>query len=205
MVVGVLLVGVLSDREPRLTGSNAQIRVSGRALPIAPDARRCQRDYLPARTGSLRVFLGVRGGTAGPLGVTVERADGSTAHARVPAGTPAGAVDVSVESTIEEANSLARICFANRGPRMIELAGDRTPFIGGGANPTSALLDDDVRVDFLRPVEESWWSLGPRVAQRFGLTKTSFSGPWMLWAVLVAVLLIAVCTVALLLRTLRTP
>jgi len=204
LVVAVLLVVVLSDREPRLTGSNSDVRLSGRSLEVVAGAQRCQRDVLPAGTGAVRVFLGLRGDSGGPVRVTLERADGTTARTGIPRRTEPGTVEVAVEPTVAEENAEARICFTNRGEDTIEFAGDRTPFLGGGANATSALLDDDIRVDFLRPAEETWWSLAPRVAERFGVAKTSFSGPWLFWVVLGVVLLVAIATVMLLSRTLRS-
>lgn len=78
----------------------------------------------------------------------------------------------------------ARVCLVNRGPTPVELAGDRTPVLGSPANLGRQLFGDDVRVVFLRPEEESWWQLAPRVADRFGLNKAPIIGSWTLWGLL---------------------
>jgi hypothetical protein len=207
IAVGLILVAAavaakLSESTQRLSGSNTQVAISGNAVPVAPGGSSCQPEGIPEDTAELRVFPGAPAGVAGPLDATIAdrgRTLARAAFGRVRDGIPATA---ALSRAIEAERPSARVCFHNRGRTELRLAGDRTPVLGSGANPYGTIFPDEPRVDFLRAGEESWWDLAGTVAERFGTAKTSFTGPWTLWAVLLLLAATWVATVVLLLRKL---
>jgi hypothetical protein len=207
IAVGLVLVLAaaaleLSDSRQRLAGSNARVSGSGNEVRLAPGERTCQVLSIPGQTAALRVFPGAPTGVAGPLDASIESGGGTVATAGF------GRVRDEVVETAELTRPLqaelvgARVCFRNRGPVELRLAGDRTPVLYTPGNPYGVIFPDEPRVDFMRAGEESWWDLAGTVAERFGLIKTSFTGPWTLWAVLALLAATWVASVALLLRRL---
>jgi hypothetical protein len=198
VVIGVLVV-VLSKSEQRLASSNAQVTISGVDLPIRPGKTACQLESVAAETTALRVFVGTKGELTGPLDVSIR--SGGREIAKGSFGFVAGnrPFVAKLSRPIVQETLPARVCLRNRGDFEIRLAGDRTA-IQGGANPYGVILDDEPRVDYLRSGSESWWSIAGVVAERFGRSKTSFFGPWTMWAVFGLVVGTWVVGIALLLR-----
>ncbi|HEY1275483.1 MAG TPA: hypothetical protein VGF25_11250 [Thermoleophilaceae bacterium] len=182
-VVAVGLLISLGRSDQRLAGTNAQVQVSGNAVPVAAGRVLCQPEGIPADTAEVRVYVGTPARVAGPLDVTFRKggrvlATGTLRELRD--GVPATA---SMSPRIANEVPGAKVCFHNRGRSRIYLAGDRTPVRGSGANPYGTVFDDEPRVDYLRPGRESWLALAGTIAHRFGLEKTSFFGPWTMWVV----------------------
>jgi hypothetical protein len=189
-IVGAGVLVMLSMRSPRVQGSNTRIELSGNAVPLAGrTGHRCQRNQgVPGGTRQLRLFPQSRGtGPAGPVEVTIAApaAQGAPAHVvaratirSITSGSKLPYLDRPIRHDLRGAD----VCFRNRGPRSVSFAGNLTPLVGGGANPAGTLLPDDVRVDYMRGGNESWWSDAGTVAQRFGLAKTTFFGSWTMWA-----------------------
>jgi hypothetical protein len=231
LIVGFLVV-VLSKSEQRLAATNSLVRVSGADVPIAggrrcPRARplpplapprtsacaqgarratrrkdACQAESVPAETESLRVYAGVPAGRAGPLDVTIRRGGrivSSATFGVVRDGRPATA---ELSPPVVEEIVAAEVCFRNRGRATVRLAGDRTAVKFSGANPYGLEFGDEPRIDYLRPGEESGWSLAGTVADRFGRVKASFFGSWTMWAVFTLVAVSWVAAVVLMLRRL---
>lgn len=195
-------MAVLSESERRLAGTNARVQVSGAAIGLGPGARRCQAYDLPARAHSVRLFHGSPG--AGPLAITVSKGGARVTEARTGSLAAEGLVEIRLRPSLDEEVGGVRLCLANRGLAPISLAGDRTPLLGGQANPDAQRLDDEIRVDFLRPGRESWWDLAPAVATRFGVGKASFFGSWTMWAVFLLTGLTSLAAVGVLWRGLRS-
>jgi hypothetical protein len=201
VVLGWLAV-VLSRTEQRLAWTNTQVNVSGNDVPIKGRKRACQPEAIPAKTAALRVFVGTRAGRAGPLEGSIRargREVASGDFGMVFDGQPATA---ELSRTVRSEIPTARVCFRNRGRATVRLAGDRTPIRFGGVNPYGTVYDDEPRVDYLRPGEETWWSLAGTVADRFGGAKTTFFGPWTMWAVFALIGTIWLAAIVLMLRRL---
>ena len=189
-LVVALLVIVLSSSERRLADTNARVSESGVQLRLLVGKRRCQRQDVPADAAAVRLFADPFVFTGGPLEVTVEKDGRAVTRGRVPSTSGEGPVEFTLEPAIEDEAPGARVCIANRGVTPIELDGNQTPPGGSSLNVLFAgqqLLPDDIRIDFLRRGSESWWSVAPAVADRFGLRKASFFGAWTMWAVFVLV------------------
>jgi len=185
LVVAVLVI-VLSSSGRRLADTNARVNVSGVQLRLLAGERRCQTQDVPSGAGVVRLFSGP---FVGPLEVTIVKDGRPVSSGRAASASAEGPVEISLEPLEAEIPD-ARVCIANRGVAPIELAGNQTPLGGSSISPLfigERLPPDDVRADFLRRGSESWWSLAPVVADRFGLRKASFFGAWTMWAVFLLV------------------
>lgn len=185
LVVAVLVI-VLSSSGRRLADTNARVNVSGVQLRLLAGERRCQTQDVPSGAGVVRLFSGP---FVGPLEVTIVKDGRPVSSGRAASASAEGPVEISLEPLEAEIPD-ARVCIANRGVAPIELAGNQTPLGGSSISPQfigERLPTDDVRADFLRRGSESWWSLAPVVADRFGLRKASFFGAWTMWAVFLLV------------------
>jgi hypothetical protein len=208
-IVGAGVLITLSLRAPRVQGTNTRIEFSGLAVFVPAQGKRCQYgEHVPGGTRALRVFAGALRPPDGPLEVTVARPGRRgvpprvVASARLPLGvggpTPSAPLRPAVRRDIAD----AQVCIYNRGRQTLQMAGNLTPFLGGGANPFRERLPDDGRVDYMRGGRESWWSASPSVADRFGLMQTSFFGAWTMWAVFAALAGLWAATIVLLVRNL---
>lgn len=181
-----MLVIVLSSSGRRLADTNARVNVSGVQLRLLAGERRCQTQDVPSGAGVVRLFSGP---FVGPLEVTIVKDGRPVSSGRAASASAEGPVEISLEPLEAEIPD-SRVCIANRGVAPIELAGNQTPLGGSSISPLfigERLPPDDVRADFLRRGSESWWSLAPVVADRFGLRKASFFGAWTMWAVFLLV------------------
>ncbi len=202
LVAGALSIA-LSDWAPRRSGTNATVRKSGNLVAVAPGKRFCQAEaVVPKGTAALRTFFRFRpSGPGGPVDITLRHADRVIASAHLPAGLSPGSPRASIARIRHETSS--RVCFANRGTRTVQFAGNLTPETGGN-NPAGAKLPDVVRIDYTRAGNETWWTFAPVVAERFGLVKPSFVGRWTMYAALAAFALLCAGGLALVLRGRRS-
>jgi hypothetical protein len=193
--LAVALFVVLSNSEPRLAASNTRVKFSGAAIDILPGTERCQSgEFVPAGTDRLRVFgeAHAAGGSprAEPLAVAIQDANGSVvATGRLPAGVRSTRLDITfppLGRTLEP----GRLCIRNAGTRTMAFAGNLTPAnqsAAPGPNAPGQRETDEVRADWYRPGSESWWSIAATVARRMALFKPSFTGTWLLWALVAAI------------------
>jgi len=189
-LVVALLAIVLSSSDQRRAGTNAYVRESGVQLRLVVGERRCQRQDVPADAAGAMMFADPFVFASGPLDVTIEKAGRVLSSGRTAAPVDAGPVELDLAPALKDEAPGARVCVANRGVTPIELDGNQTPPKGSFISDlTVGQVDpaDDVRVDFLRRGNESWWSVAAAVAGRFGLRKASFFGDWTMWAVFILV------------------
>ena len=192
LVVLVLAVVVMvSDPGPRLAATNSQVVVSGAGVTVAPGASHCQMgQFVPDETARLRVFAGAEEQAQGePLLFSIADAAGTVvSQQRVEGGYPPGALELPIRPPDDDLAN-GEVCITNLGNRSMAFAGHVTPANAdatqqqGEEGPVSN-FQEEVRVDLLRPGQESSWELAPEVARRFSLFKPSFAGPWILWVVL---------------------
>lgn len=188
VLFSALLVAVVGDARPRLAATNSRVVTSGAVLVVPPGEQRCEPDqFVPAETGTLRVYAGSDGGTRGqPLQVIVADADsgGVVARRHVDGGYPPGALDIPLRPPGRDLPE-ADVCIENLGPDPMAFAGSRTRVDVKLKQDANRALEA-IRMDLLRTGEESLWALAPTVARRFALFKPSFAGPWTMWVVLAA-------------------
>jgi hypothetical protein len=208
-IVGAGVLIALSLRAPREQGSNTRVELSGLAVSIPGHGKRCQYgEHVPGGTHALRIFASAVRPPDGPLDVTVARPGRRgvpphvVASARLPFGLSSLSTRAPLRPAVRRNLSDAQVCLYNRGRQAVQAAGNLTPILGSGANPNGERLPDEARIDYMRAGKESWWSLSPTVAGRFGLMQTSFFGSWTMWAMFAALAGLWAATIVLLVRKL---
>jgi hypothetical protein len=208
-IVGVGVIVTLSLSAPRLAGSNSEVELSGLAVFVPGHGRRCQYgERVPAGTRELRLFGAALAPPDGPVVATIARSGRAgvpprvVARGTVPFGFRGPSVRTPLHPAVRDDVLDAQLCLYNRGRQTVSFAGNLTPILGSGANPNSAQLADDARVDYMRGGAESWWGVLPTIADRFGLMKASFFGSWTMWAVFAALAGLWAATIAVLVRNL---
>ena len=207
-IVGAGVLITLSLRAPREQGSNARVELSGVAVFVPGHGRRCQYgEHVPGGTRAVRVFAMALRPSDGPLDLTVARPGRRgvpprvVGSARLPSGLSRLSTIAPLRPAIRSDLTDAQVCLYNRGRQAVAAAGNLTPILGSGANPFHNRLPDEARVDYMRG-KESWWSVSPAVADRFGLMQTSFFGAWTMWAMFAALAGLWAATIVLLVRNL---
>jgi len=199
LVLGLLAI-VLLQSEQRLSGSNTKVKASGVALTIQPGGRRCHRQDVPANTRAARLYASPAWVGAGPFTVAILSRGRRLAQGRAGPILEEAVLRLPLDRDLGRDLSPARVCVVNDGATPATFAGDSTPL----SNPGGGRLDDDVRVDLLRPGRESWLDLASTIDDRFGFGKASFFGAWTVWAVLGLVMLTWIATLRLLFRQVRS-
>jgi hypothetical protein len=200
LTVAALLV-TLSQRAPRLSGTNFT-HFTRPQVTIPPGGESCQQHtYLPAGTAVAQVLVATEGRLRPSVSLRFhDLATGLTFIGRAAAGRE-GMVNVPLERVVRAEQTNATACVRNTGHAKIVVAGD-------DARPALAARVNGRRVRgliafrYLRTGRESWWSLAPTVARRFGLGKAGIFGTWTLWALVALLLGLWVAVVRLLAREL---
>jgi hypothetical protein len=175
-----LLAGLtvtLAQSAPRQAGSNNVIETDEVAR-LEPRGSHCQEDELiPKDAAKLQLRVGTNGRPAPAIRVTVRGGDGRQVTAgRLPAGAREGYVAIPVRQ-VGATTPGTRVC--------IHVGGARTVLYGQASR---------IRLDWLRPGNESWFALIPVVAHRFALGKASLFGS--LWLVVIALVMVAAAAIA---------
>lgn len=209
VLLAVAVVLILAHRAPRLAATNSRVTVSGADVIIAGHTERCQGgEYLPAEADRMRVLVdGFLPGPPESLSFRLRSQDGrSLANARAVVAER-GHLQLPLPPRRAEAPQ-ASLCIHNEGDRKLGLTGNRTPAnpeAAPGTNGRGERVSDEVRVDYLRPGSESWFSILEPISQRFTRFKPGWVGAWTLWA-LAAVAVAAAAAGGLVLRSvLRRP
>jgi hypothetical protein len=200
-IVLVAAAIVLSDREPRMAGSNL-VPELGFLPELAPGQRLCQaQELVPRDADSVRILVGTFGGPGGGLDVTLDTRGRRLTQGSLPPGHGQGHLTVPIRP-LSRTTGDATLCIANRGDSKVALGGsDRvSPFarVGGAELPGRA------RVEYMRPGRESWWSLAGEVVHRFGYGKAGLLGSWTLFAALLLMLVAGAAAAVALLRMERS-
>jgi hypothetical protein len=189
-VVGAAAMVVVlgSSTGQRSAGSN---RIEAAAFDVVvPDGQEyCQRHQLvPKDANRVKVTLGSYDASPPPVAMSVRRADGSVVlHTVAPSGYRQGVVALPLGGTTREPLRDASVCFSPRGTKIA---------LAGFAN--------EVRLDFVRPGNESWFDVAPAMVHRFGLGKPAWQGPWTAFLAILLLLAVWVLTARLILREART-
>ena len=187
LVIVAGAVVLLSSSETRRAGTNA---VRGNALLSQSSGnatRLCQGgELLPRDTGAIRLSLAA-GGSGPRLTLTASAGGRVLTHGSRAAGWSGGAVTIPVQRVGRTVDQV-RVCAGLGAGSPVALRGQAVP--AGTNDPAAAALagapaTGRLRIDYLRPGRESWWSYASTVAHRIGLARTRTG----LWVALVASLL----------------
>lgn len=201
-LVGAAVVVALSQRAPRLAGTSFVLQRAFVAA-VPPHGTACQpATYLADDSAAAQLLVQAYGRRPLALGVTFRDPDGVVVARgsvrSVAAG--AGAVTVPFARVVGGNHANATGCVHDAGSEGFALSGDI-------AGPTAAARVQGrptggvVGFRYLRAGSESWWSLMPVVAQRFGLGKASAFGTWTLPALALVLAGLWIAAVRLLLRS----
>jgi hypothetical protein len=170
-LLAIALVATLSQAAPRRMGTN-KIGTDEVFGATRGGGTFCQRyEQIPAGTGAIRISLfGVGGERAPPVRVTV--ADGSRTLARGarPASHPRPSELIVVPlQTVLAHEATGRVCvtLGSSGGQLglVGQATDSKFAARTGREPLSGRL----RIEYLRPGRESWWSFASTVAHRIAI------------------------------------
>jgi hypothetical protein len=179
-LVGVAVAVALSQRAPRLAGTSFVLQ---QGFPVGLPAHKavCQPGTFLADDSAAAELLVDAGKRRPALTVTFADPDGTlVGRGRLGAG-PGGrrAVTIPFERVVDGNHAATIACVRSSGPQPLGLGGDvASPT--GGARLDGRALGGVVGFRYLRAGRESWWSLAPIVAQRFGLGKAGLFGAWTL-------------------------
>lgn len=194
LVAGALAV-VLSSARPRLASSNSEYPIA-RTLRLPVGAQRCSGDLVTSGAGSVLVWAG----TAGPLTrLDVSAgAGGRTAPVRrIYIGRPMRPRAIPLGPRTPRGD-LAVVCVRNAGPVAAVVGSAAAP--NWTSRRSTGARPPGMRVDVYRRGSESGFEIAGPAVSRAGLLKSVLIAPWVVWAMLGAVLLAAVAAVRLVVR-----
>jgi hypothetical protein len=194
---GALLLAValvLAKSGHHRTWTTGHARAVAPALP--PKTEMCQAGQL-LYEGTGRI--GFHGqGIAGPFEVSVlDAPDHVVARGRLPGGVfhPWNRTPVRIPEIRRDIEN-ATVCIRNAGEGTLLVYGQEVREPAPGATlPTNVRQPPGIialRLDYLEPRSRSWWSFAPEVADRYGLVKATMFGSWTLWAVVAALVALAI-------------
>lgn len=208
VIVGVLVVAAFvvvigAQPRPSLTATNSRVLASRFEVPLPAGVRRCQMgEYVPADARTLRVFARAQRSPSARLLVELEDDEGRAfTRSRVTALAAGDPLEVALPS--HPRVLLGRLCLQNLGPGPVLFAGNRTPFSPDatlGPNLPGQRQGEEVRADYFRADEQSWFAQSPAMARRFPLFKASFVGSWTMWVALGLIAAIWLAAIRLVLR-----
>jgi len=200
-VVGVAVVVALSQRAPRLAGTSFVVQ-RGPVAALPAHGIACQPGtYVPDDSAVAQVVVHPSGRGPLALDVTFRDPDGALVARGAARDVRArdGNVTVPLAHVVDGNHANATACVRNAGGEGFALWGDV-------ANPGATARVDGrptggvVGFRYLRAGRQSWWSLMPVVAQRFGLGKARVLGTWTLPLLVLVLLGLWIAAARLLLR-----
>jgi hypothetical protein len=200
VVLIAALVIALSDRDVHLAGTN---NVFDR-FPVAdlgPSDELCEQgEIVPADSAAVRLFVGEQAGAQrGPLRIKVVEEGRTVSQGSRAGGWDGGSVDVPIR-TVRRTLSDAEVCVTNRGRSTLTLRGYGIDQTRLGFTLRGEESNNQVRLTYLRPDRESWWSIAGVVGHRFGLGRGELFGGWLVFAWLAGLVAMAAVVARLVLR-----
>ncbi len=175
LVLALALVVALSGSPLVLARTNGVLEKEKLAETYSA-ARACQSgEILPAGISAIRLAL--ESGVGPRLSVKVLSGTHTLTAGAVGSGWISSTVTVPVRP-VSRAAANVRVCF------VLGRTGERVALMGSPTSPTVAARDNEGRplpgritIEYLRPGNDSWWSLVHAVARRMGLGRAP-SGGW---------------------------
>ena len=207
LVLGVLAlliaIGVvLAQSAPRRSGTNGIPSETFAAVVRAGETVCQSSELVPADTAALRLTIGTYGRPGPALSlVAATSAGGPITQGGLTPGWRQGVISIPVRLVARTIPN-ARVCLHNAGPGKLAIGG-AAPYapalelIHAGRTTTAAA---GLRVDYIRPGKESWFSLLPTLWYRMTLAKGDVVRHWAPWGALVLVLIAAGAAIGALVR-----
>ncbi|HYV16728.1 MAG TPA: hypothetical protein VE972_11990 [Conexibacter sp.] len=176
------LVVTLSQTAARRTGTDGTSVTEALAV-TSSDGTFCQpRELVPAGTGAVRLSLKATTRRSSTVAVAVMRGRTTLARGARTSRWSGEQLDVPLRSTLH-ADVVGRICVTLGGHAPIALGGMPTGTKVAARTGRQA-LSGRLRIEYLRPGRESWWSLASTVAHRITIGHPLPGSPAALLAVL---------------------
>jgi hypothetical protein len=187
---------ILLQRSPRRSGANLTSN-RGFVIPVPGGQQLCEPgELVPADTGAIRLTARAGGLPAPALGVDIRGPAGRIVSGRLGVGWRAGAIGIRV--TRVASTVAATVCVTNLGSKQVDFGGS-TPDSASVIQIAGRPFDGRLRIEYLRPGNESWLHLVPTLAHRFSLAKSDVLRHWAaIAAVVLALLAIALALWAVL-------
>ncbi len=176
-LTGVAVAVVMSQAPAVLARTNAVPIVSPIA-EVSSAYEACQSgEVLPAGTSAIRLSLEAMYGPS--VRVRVLRSGKTITSGRQSSGWSRQSVTVPVRPLPSTVAGVS-VCFA-LAPR------DELVYVKGSTAPGAAgsQAGGQIRIEYLRPGDRSWWALAPAVVRRMSFGRAT-SGVWIVFAVLAA-------------------
>jgi hypothetical protein len=193
VVAAVVLLALASASlltRTRLASTNARVNASRIEVPVAPGGTFCQGpEYVPEHAETVRAFVR-REGAPAPVDLRFTLESPGTLVEWTYAGAPTSTIEMSIPPRPSSTDTW-RLCIVNKDDATVFFAGNLTPLNPDapiGPNGFDRRDEDEVRVDFLRREPVSLLAMAGEIGDHFArVVKPTFVRPWMLWALLAAV------------------
>ncbi len=189
-ITGIAVLATLLHAPSTIAGTNGITQMTILAA-TGSDTGACQtRETLPGGTSAIRLGLEA---SMGPQ-VTVKVLSGSQVVTQGMAGPgwAAGELTFAVRP-VRRTYSHVTVCFRLRlMTGDVRIFGERTPLAVAATSEGGGVLPGRMKIEYLRPGPESWWSLVPAVVRHMGLGRAA-SGTW----IVVPIAALAAAVVAL--------
>jgi hypothetical protein len=187
LVIVLVLCLTLLESAPRRSGTDLTPEYAF-VTGISAGGSICQnQEILPEDTAALVMTIGSYGKPGPPLRVTVaDEAGRQLTRGGLPAGWRQGTVRIPVAHVANSTGNVT-VCLHDLGPGGIAVGGDP-------GDPGYSILVNGhsffahLRIEYMRPGSESWFSLLPAIVHRFSLGKSNLVRHWAAVATLLAVL-----------------
>ena len=194
VVIGLVFAGgaALSDAMTTSTRRYARhndIRASEPTVDLARRTQVCQnQEVIPDNTTGVQLFLaGSRTAGARLRAVALDAGEQPVTHAALTRGAAGAGVVATRRRGFSRVNATPCIGARGRVPNDWSLVGQPGPLgrLAVDGRPVPGII----RIDYLRPGNETWFALLPTIAHRFAVTKAWWVGAWTFWLTLAAVVL----------------
>jgi hypothetical protein len=178
VALAVAVAVTLAERGARQAGSN---RIPAGQFVAQLPARKtlCQDgELVPGDSAGLKLTVGTYHRPGPPVRVTITRSGQPVADGGLAAGWTQGNHVRFPIAPVRRTTQGSRVCLTNAGPATLALGGSPTAELP--ARLDGRRTPGRVRIEYVRPGRESWWSLLPTVSYRFGLGKAPGLGAWTL-------------------------
>jgi hypothetical protein len=191
-LLAIALVATLSQAAPRRLGTN-QIQTEEVFGATRGGGTFCQRyEQIPQGTGAIRISLfGVRGERAPPVRAVVADGTRQLARGALPASRPGPSELIVIPlRRVVAHDATGRVCLTLGTGGQLGLVGQATASKYAARSGGNA-LSGRLRIEYLRPGSESWWSFASTVAHRIAIGHPLPGSPAMLLVVLLTLASIA--------------
>ena len=205
MAIGLVFAGVaalsaaMTTSTRRYAGHN-DIRASAPTVGLARGTQVCQnQEVIPENTTGVQLFLaGSRTAGARLRVVALDAGEQPITQGALIRGATGAIVVPTKRVSFSRVNATLCITARGRVPNDWSLVGQPGPIgrLAVDGRPVPGII----RIDYLRPGNETWFALLPTIAHRFAVTKAWWVGAWTFWLTVAAVVLAIFMAIFLVVR-----